>query len=53
VHALPADHVGTAVLTPEGALFTGDADDLQHSLARKRIRFHRGRIGGAVPSLVT
>lgn len=51
VRHLPADHVGEAVLSNEG-LFTGDASELARELADGRVRFHRGRLGGAFPSIV-
>ena len=48
---LPADHVGEAVLTEAAALFTGDARELAEAGAANRLRFHRGRVGGAWPQL--
>jgi hypothetical protein len=52
VQLLPADEVGQCVLNPEGELYTGAADSLRSDLERGRVRFHRGRIRGALPSLM-
>jgi hypothetical protein len=49
--ALPAAHVGQAVYTGDGRLFTGGAPELNEALARDAIQFHPGRIGGAWPIL--
>jgi hypothetical protein len=47
--ALPASHVGQAVCTWDGQLFTGGAPELNEALANDAIQFHPGRIGGAWP----
>jgi hypothetical protein len=49
---IPPDQVGRCVLTPEGRLYTANPDDLQADLLRGAVRFHAGRIGGALPSVV-
>jgi hypothetical protein len=51
VRALPADHVGTAVLDRSGTLFTGTGASLEGALASSRVVFHAGRIGGAIPQV--
>ena len=48
---LPPEHVGEAVLTPGGTLFTGSADELAGAGAADRLRFHGGRVGGAWPQI--
>ena len=52
VRALPAEEIGTCVLTRGGELFTGDAEHLTHALAQDAILFHPGRIRGAFPRVV-
>lgn len=49
--ALPADHVGEAVLTSDGQLFAGDVMELQRRLAIGDVIFHAGRLGGALPHI--
>jgi hypothetical protein len=51
VTRLPADRAGTCVLAEDGALFAGDAAQVEAALARGAIRFHEGRLGGALPTL--
>ncbi len=51
VDVLPSDSVGTCVLTPQGELFGGDADDVTRALAAGQVRFHAGRLKGALPQL--
>jgi len=51
VAGLPADHVGQAVLTADGQLFTGGVSELNRALARDAVRFHKGRIAGAWPQV--
>ncbi len=48
---LPADHVGEVVLSMANELFRGDAAVLDAALTGGRVRFHAGRIGGAVPQV--
>ena len=48
---LPEDHVGTCILTQDGALFKGTTDTLRHALERSIIIFHGGSIRGAWPRL--
>ncbi len=50
---LPEQHVGEAVLTPSGALFTGDAAALTRALGQHSLLFHPGRLRGAFPELKT
>lgn len=52
VPLLPAGEAGRCVLNPDGGLYTGDAASLRSDLERGRVRFHRGRIRGALPSLM-
>jgi hypothetical protein len=49
VAMLPVRHVGEAVITTQGELFTGAVDDLERVLRGNLLQFHRGRIGGAWP----
>ena len=51
IEQLPVEHAGEAVLSPEATLFTGDAAALAEARAADRLRFHRGRLGGALPRL--
>ncbi len=51
IERLPPPHVGEAVLTPPATLFTGDAAALAEARAANRLRFHRGRLGGALPRI--
>lgn len=53
VSRLPSVHVGEVVLSDEGGLFRGGVDDLQRQLASGRVRFHPGRLGGALPRVTT
>jgi hypothetical protein len=50
---LPAQHVGEVVLSTGGELFQGGAAELDAALASARVRFHAGRIGGALPHVTT
>lgn len=52
VDVLPAEEVGTCVLTHLGELYKGDADSARRSLAAGEIQFHAGRIKGAFPRLL-
>jgi hypothetical protein len=52
IEALPPDEVGTCVLDATGSLFRGGPADVRSSLLGGRLRFHRGRIGGALPRVV-
>lgn len=47
---LPAEEVGTCVATADGELYRGRAEEIEEGFAGGRIRFHRGRIGGAWPT---
>ena len=51
VAALPPAEVGKCVLNSGGAVFAGDADRLRAALAAATVRFHQGRIRGALPQL--
>ena len=51
IDLLPAGHVGEAVLTQSATLFTGGAEELAETEAANRLRFHRGRVGGAWPQI--
>ncbi|MCC7416964.1 MAG: hypothetical protein IT176_07450 [Acidobacteria bacterium] len=48
---LPAAHVGQAVLTTAGELFTGDGPALERALAAGEVAFHAGRVKGAWPAV--
>jgi hypothetical protein len=50
VELLPPDDVGTCVLDSAG-LFRGREPELRAALASQTLRFHRGRIGGALPRI--
>jgi hypothetical protein len=52
VGALPSSEVGACVLDPAGNLFMGDIDELRAALTGNDVRFHEGRIHGAVPRLL-
>lgn len=52
VQLLPPGEAGRCVLGPDGALYAGDAASLRTDLEQGRLRFHRGRIRGALPSLM-
>jgi hypothetical protein len=51
IATLPAGQAGEAVLTSSGDLFKGDATAIRGALASGGIVFHRGRLGGALPTL--
>jgi hypothetical protein len=44
--------VGTCVLGADGSLFRGDLAELEDALRRGGMRYHRGRIRGALPEIV-
>lgn len=46
---LPADEVGKCVITREHELFRADAAELGEALAKGRVGFHQGRLGGSWP----
>jgi hypothetical protein len=52
VDVLSAEEVGRCVLTDGGELFRGDPPALHAVLQRGRLRFHPGRIRGAMPRVV-
>lgn len=52
VQLLPAGEAGRCVLNSDGGLYSGDAAALRSDLERGKVRFHRGRIRGALPSLM-
>lgn len=51
VALLPPEEVGKAVTNEAGALFRGDAREVEAALNRNVVRFHAGHIGGAWPQL--
>ncbi len=53
IDALPPDEVGTCVLDATGSLFRGGASQVRAALDDGLLRFHRGRIRGALPRLVS
>jgi hypothetical protein len=52
VAALPPKLLGTCVLAADEALFRGDPSALRDAIARGKLRFREGSIGGAVPTFV-
>ena len=52
VSVLPYAEVGKCVLNADGTLFRGDVVGLHDALANGNVRFHAGRIRGALPQLV-
>ena len=52
VEALPSSHAGEAVLVNSGELCQDLPDPLRESLSAGRIRFHKGCIRGAVPTVL-
>ncbi|MBI5509334.1 MAG: hypothetical protein HY903_11330 [Deltaproteobacteria bacterium] len=52
IDALPATELGRCVLDARGELFRGDGAEAQQAIARGELRFHAGRIGGALPVVV-
>ena len=51
VALLPPGQLGRLVLATDGGLFAGDAAQLEAALAAGALRFHEGRIRGALPQL--
>lgn len=51
VSVLPPAQVGTCVLDARGNLFAGDPERLRTALAEGAVRFHAGRIRGALPQV--
>ena len=49
VAALPPIEVGKCVLNVDGTLFAGDLKQLRDSSTTGKVRFHEGRIHGALP----
>lgn len=49
VIALPPAEIGRCVLDEDGNLFIGDAEQLRAALIAGKVRFHEGRIRGALP----
>jgi hypothetical protein len=52
VSCLPPSEAGTCVLEREGGLFRGGVEALKAALSVGGVRFHRGSIRGAVPSVL-
>jgi hypothetical protein len=52
VGILPAAHVGCAVLDDSGQLYRGSPDEARAAVASGALRFHPGRIKGALPTIV-
>jgi len=50
IELLPEDHVGECVLDKRGELFRGEPDALKQALQDGSIQFHRGHIGGSMPT---
>jgi hypothetical protein len=51
VGLLPAEQVGTCIITEAGTLYDGTAEQLGSALAQRAVRFHAGLVGGALPAL--
>lgn len=51
VAALPPSEIGECVLDQSGNLFLGGANELRQALKHNDLRFHEGRIHGALPTL--
>ena len=51
VAVLPPEETGKCVLDERGGLFADDALGLRAALAAGALRFHEGRIRGALPQL--
>jgi hypothetical protein len=49
VMALPPTEIGKCVLDEDGKLFIGDPEQLRAALLERKVRFHEGRIHGALP----
>jgi Nucleotidyl transferase AbiEii toxin, Type IV TA system len=52
VRELPADHIGSAVLTASGELARVPVSEIRDAVARGTLKFHPGRVGGAWPTVV-
>ena len=50
--SLPADKVGTCVISVDGELFRGDPENLRAALANDNVAYHEGSIGGSWPRLI-
>jgi hypothetical protein len=50
---LPPDHHGAAVLTAGTELFRGALSELDAALSKSDLQFHRGRLGGAWPTVTS
>ena len=51
IESLPPRVVGRCVLTADNELFRGDAAATERAVAEGSLRYHSGRIGGALPTL--
>lgn len=51
IAALPGEYAGQVVLSREGQLFRGHAEELRAAVSNGRLVFHPGRIGGALPRI--
>jgi hypothetical protein len=51
VALLPFAEVGKCVIDEQGKLFSGDPPTLRHAAASGSLRFHEGRIRGALPEM--
>jgi hypothetical protein len=51
VKLLPPPEIGSCVLDQSGNLFMGDTEQLSAALSAHTVRFHEGRIHGALPRL--
>jgi hypothetical protein len=51
IETLPTEEIGRCVLTADDDLFRGDAAATELAVAEGSLRYHPGRIGGALPTL--
>jgi hypothetical protein len=52
ISSLPGDRVGSAVISKDGTLFTGNAASLVAALRADGVIYHPGRIRGAMPRIL-
>lgn len=51
VAELPPERAGTCVLASSGELFSGDLEELRKAVADQTLRYHEGRLRGALPTV--
>ena len=50
---LPADKIGTCIVTRDASLYSGDAESLVRDMDEEGLRFHEGSIGGSWPKVLS